>query len=249
MHRALPLALLLTGCASGPAADDDDATEEPTPEETPLPDWCPEPADGVQDVRDTDASPYLIQHAASAKAPTLVFLPGGYGTGGDTGHATGTWQAFFTADLEVLSEWRIVMPYVDSGSFVDDVLRTHAVTDEVRTCFGADVVHLGGSSNGGNGAFAVMLDDSSRYSNLATMPGCIADYDPEAHVAALEGRAVLNGVGANDKAGWHNCVESSHDFLVAQGIDSTHRAYLNVEHVPPPGWTGVADMLEFLATP
>ncbi len=250
MHRAplFALALLLPACPAEPVDDDDDsAAAEPTPTPTPRPDWCPTQAAGRLDVRDTDASPYYFQAADVADAPTLVLLPGGAGTGGATGHATRTWEAFFTADLPILAEWNLAMPYVDSGSFVDDTERTHAIVDELRLCFDVDVVHLGGSSNGGNAAFALMLADSSRYSNLATLPGCIGDYDGPAHVAAFAGRRVLNGVGANDEAGWQNCVESSHDFLVAQGIDSVHRVYLNVPHVPPTAWEGVSDLLEFLA--
>lgn len=244
----LLLILLLASCA-GPTADDDDsaAAEDPTPEVFEPPDWCPDPAVGRHEVVDTDASPYFLQHPSEGEdPPTLVWLPGGAGTGGAQGHATRSWEAFFTADLPELARWRVVMPYVDSGSFVDDAARTHAVVDEVLACFGGDAVHLGGTSNGGNAAFAEFLADSSRFANLATLPGCIGDYDAGAHQAAFGDAKVLNGVGDGDEAGWKNCVEASHDFLVAQGIDSTHRVYLNVPHVPPAAWTGIADILEFL---
>jgi poly(3-hydroxybutyrate) depolymerase len=243
--RCLLAVLLLASCA--PVGDDDDSavTPEPTPEDSPTPDWCPS-ADEF-DVRDTDASPYFHQAPDEPDAPTLIFLPGGAGTGGTNGHATRTWDAFFTADLDVLSDWRLVMPYVDSGSFTEEITRAHEVVDEIRTCFGADVVHLGGSSNGGNGAFTLMLDDSSRYSNVATLPGCLGDYDEDAVAEAYTGRRVMNAIGDGDELGWQQCVNASHDFLVAQGIDSTHRVYLGVPHVPPSAWTGIEDLLGFLS--
>jgi acetyl esterase/lipase len=244
MRSLLLVVSLLAACTPTPdepvVGDDDDTPFAP-------PEWCPAPETGIQEIQDTPAAPYFVQHPldGSDAAPIVLYLPGGAGLGGPQGQAMRTWVGIFGGDLPAMEQVRIVMPFVNSGDFPSDAQRTHAVADEIRTCFGPGDVHLGGTSAGGNAAFELMQDDSSRYATLATQPGCLGDYDVATNEAAFAGKRVLNGVGGDDAQGWQDCVESSHDFLAGLGVDSTHEVFEGVGHVVPNAWDGAATFFAF----
>ena len=245
MRFSLLVALLIPLAACTPT----DPEVTPDDDDTPFapPDWCPAQEDGIQEIQDTPAAPYFVQHPADgvADAPIVMYLPGGAGLGGPQGQAMRTWVGIFGGDLAAEATFRIVMPFVNSGDFPSDAMRTHEIADEVRTCFGAGDVHLGGTSAGGNAAFDLIQDDPSRYASLATQPGCPGDFDVATNEAAFDGKRVLNGVGGDDSQGWRDCVQASHDFLSGLGIDSRHEVFEGVGHVVPNAWGGAETYFAF----
>ncbi len=92
-------------------------------------------------------------------------------------------------------------------------------------------VHIGGTSNGGLGAFDVMLDHPDRFATLLGAPGLWMYWNPTAVQAALEDKSVFNGVGELDSS-WYSYVEQTHERLVALGIDSVFVVFEGQDHIP-----------------
>ena len=117
-----------------------------------------------------------------------------------------------------------------------------AILDEVLGCFGGDPmrVHLGGTSNGGLMAFALMAKEPQRFATLAGTPGAFpvqdpATVDPRIWAQVLAGRAVFNGVGSFD-AEWRAEVIATHNALAAAGIESVFVEFPGQGHIPGPGF-------------
>ncbi|MEZ4399177.1 MAG: hypothetical protein R3B06_04115 [Kofleriaceae bacterium] len=195
------------------------------------PAFCPPAATGLVDVVGTPAGPYLVHHpsaAAPRDVPTIVFVPGGPGT---RATATVTFDRWLSRGA-ALGDYRVVMPYADDGDLTDERARIVAVLDEALACFGGDRedVHLGGTSNGGRAAFALMLEHGDRFATLLGAPGLFPDVEDRALAAALAGKAVWNGVGGED-ATWRPAVQAIHDRLTRLGIASVYRELPGQGHI------------------
>lgn len=206
----------------------------PTPPAVALqkPAYCvPADKDGLQDITDTPASPYIVHHPASVSlsVPTIVFLSGGSGS---RKSAQRVWNNYLSGGAAVES-FRVVLPYSLDVDFIDDAQRTFKMVDEVLACYGGDAskVHLAGVSNGGLAAFALMLRRPERFATLLGAPGAFpVNTEAADWTTALAGRAVFNGVGANDD-GWKSDGKATHDTLVAAGIDSVYVEFASQRHI------------------
>jgi len=237
----LPLALAGSGCGPVAPADDDDATAATfVPEE-----GCPDPADGRQDVVETNASPYYVSHPegdlqAGSTAPVVLFMPGGFGS---VGHSTGTWNGFLTG-AEGLDRYRVVMPYAPDGDFTDEWERAEDVLAEVLACFGGDPdrVHLVGHSNGGWEALELLqILPPDTFATAVVAPGYFLTFDADL-VSLGEGRA-RSAVGANDEATWHTAAEQTVDRFEEVGVDVDLELMDGVGHTPGATWGGGDDLL------
>ena len=218
-------------------ADDTSGNGDTAGDETTVfdpPEWCEEAlADELQSITTTEASPYYVHHPAtdSLDVHTVVFLPGGDGS---QGSSDVIWNSFLSGG-DSLDQVRVVMPYADDDSLLDEYDRSIEILDEVLQCYGGDPdhVHLGGTSNGGVGAYGLMLDNPGTFATLLGAPGVFESYPnfyDEAVHAALDGKAVYNGVGENDD-GWNAAVEVVHEYLVEEGIDSVFVEFEGEGHV------------------
>ncbi len=219
---------------SAVADDDDSAVADDDDDTTPLdpPDWC-EPAilGELQDVTTTPAAQYLVNHPedGAVHVPIVIFLPGGNGA---RGAGTGVFSGFMSDGYGV-GQVRSVVPYAADGSLLDEYDRTLDILDEVLQCYGGDPdhVHLAGTSNGGMGAFELMVDSPEPFTTLTGAPGLFTGASEDELVTALEGKAVLNAVGSLD-SGWVPAVEATHAHLVSLGIDSTLHVWEGQGHIP-----------------
>jgi predicted esterase len=184
----------------------------------------------LQEIENTPASPYFVQHPAfdSPTSPTVVFLTGGSGSRRSAQRA---WSNYLSAGAGV-DEFRLVLPYSVDFEYIDEAIRTFRILDEVLACYGGDAgkVHLGGVSNGGLAAFAVMLARPHLFATLLGTPGAFPRVAPPAWTKALAGRAVFNGVGAND-GDWQPEVKETHDALAAAGIESVYVEFAGEGHI------------------
>jgi predicted esterase len=194
----------------------DTSTGEPSCDVVPR--ECPMPTPGeLREVTGTPASPYLIRdpQEATAQTETVLFFPGGPG-GIDTAMPT---YALWLAEGDPGATFRVVVPYSADGDFQDEHDRALAILDELAACScGSDRVHLGGTSLGGLGAYALALAHPERFVSLLGAPGAF-DAPTAASVAALAGHSVLNAVGGDDGA-WQSQVEASYQALLDAGVDS-----------------------------
>lgn len=133
-----------------------------------------------------------------------------------------------------VDEFRVVVPYASSEDFdfIDEAGRTFTILDEILACYGGDAekVHLGGVSNGGHAAFAIMLARPQLFATLLGAPGAFPRQDSAEWADALAGRAVFNGVGAND-FDWKPDVQATHDALVAVGVESVFVEFVGEGHI------------------
>lgn len=231
-------ALTETGDTARPAETGDTAPPVETGETgdtgTPVvPDYCPAAEADLQEVTDTPASPYFVRHpeAPDERTPTVVYLPGG---AGDRGGAL-TIDRLYLAGADGLGEFRTVVPYTDgSRDFSSRSVyeRAAAVRDELFACWGGDAerAHLGGTSNGGIGSFALMAEAPEGWASLLGAPGAWEDFDADAIAATLGGRPVYMGVGAED-SDWLPAVESQAEELETAGADVTFVAFEGQTHV------------------
>lgn len=233
----IALLVLLLGCP-GPSGDDDTVDDDAVDDDdtTPFepPDWCVEAEpDTWQQIDDHPASPYYVHHPAlpMADVPTVLFLSGGPG---DQGTAAATYQAWL-AEGETLFEVRAVVPFATDGDLLDEYERSIEIVDEVLACYGGDAnkVHLGGTSNGGRGAFELMLDHPEPFATLLGAPGIFPTYpsfDDDAILAAMEGKAVFNGAGESDTQ-WQGAVEATHEHFEELGIESVYVEFEDEGHI------------------
>ena len=218
-------------------ADDDDTTYNP-------PEWCEEAQlDTLQDVATTPASAYFVHHPPGGElhVPIVVFLPGG---NGQRGAGEGVWNGFL-AEATGVDSVRVVVPYAADGNMLDEYDRTLDVVAEVIQCYGgdADHVHLGGTSNGGMGAFSLMLDAHETFATLLGAPGVFSGASQAQLTTALSDKAVFNGVGELDSS-WLGAVEATHNQLVSLGIDSTYEVFEGQGHLPNGAFDGTV-LFEF----
>ena len=214
------------------------ADRAPAPPPT-SPDECVVVVAGeLQDVTTTAAGPYLVFHPATApaSAATVVFLPGGSGGRGSAGRV---WESYFGSGAR-LDSMRVVIPYSLDAPLIDDAARTFAILDEVLWCSGGDPskVHLAGVSNGGLAAFGLMMAQPERFATLLGAPGAFPIQDPstvdsEVWATALAGRAVFNGVGANDRD-WRAEVIATHNALASAGVESLYVEFPDQGHIAGP---------------
>jgi len=202
---------------------------------------CPVPAaDGLTDVRGSDAGPYLLSEpeVVDDSTATVIFLPGG---GASQGAAALTWERFFEAGAG-FEGLRVIIPYSDSGNLFSETTRTLDIIDEVLSCAGGDPlqVHLGGTSNGGVAAFGLMLEQPERFATLLGAPGLFpsgdpASLDPQVLADTFAGRAVFDGVGELDD-GWKPGVVATISALEEAGIESVLVEFPGQGHIPEPGF-------------
>jgi pimeloyl-ACP methyl ester carboxylesterase len=199
----------------------------------PVPDYCPAAEADLQEVTDTPASPYFVRHpdAPEGRTPTVVYLPGG---SGDRGGALAI-DRLYLAGADGLGEFRTVVPYTEGSrdfSARSVYERAAEVRDELLACWGgdADRAHVGGTSNGGIGSFALMAEAPEGWASLLGAPGAWEDFDADSIAAALDGRPVYMGVGEED-TGWLTAVESQAEALSAAGADVTFVAFEGQTHV------------------
>lgn len=237
----LATAVALPACTpSGSPADDDDTPPRFVPA-----DGCADLEDGRVEVMSAAAGAYYVSHPAGdlqagSTAPTLLFLPGGSGS---SGHATGTWNGFFT-DADGLDRYRVVMPYADDGDFTDEWERAQGVLAEVRACFGGDPdrVHLAGHSNGGYEALELLqVMPPNTFATAVVAPGYFLTFDADL-VTLGEGRA-RSAVGASDSAAWRAGAEQTVDRFEEAGIDADFVEMEGVTHTPGATWGGGDELL------
>jgi predicted esterase len=212
------------------AVDDDDTGDDDTVFEPP--EWCETALPGeLQDVTTTPASAYFVHHPADGAihVPIVIFLPGGNGA---RGAGMGNFDGFCSRG-DGLQSMRVVFPYAADGNLLDEYDRALDVLDEVLQCYGGDPdhVHLAGTSNGGMGAFELMVESGGPFATLTGAPGVFSGASPDDMAAALDGKAVLNGVGELD-TGWVPAVEATHQQLESLGIDSTLEIFPGQGHSP-----------------
>ncbi|MCA9673367.1 MAG: hypothetical protein KC503_47590 [Myxococcales bacterium] len=200
------------------------------------PSFCVAAVAGLHDITGTPASPYYVRHPAnpSPSTQTVVFLPGGAGS---RNIAELTYQLWLQSGDPQL-DFRVVVPYAADGNFTDETQRATSVLDEVLACYGGDAskVHLGGTSNGGVGAFALMLAEHARFATLLGAPGVFSTSDNNTIKTALTGKAVFNGVGENDAASWKDGVAQTHKLLQSLGVDSTYEVFKGQGHILAAGF-------------
>jgi predicted esterase len=133
--------------------------------------------------------------------------------------------------------FRVVIPYSPDADFIDEANRTFGILNEVLWCYGGDPakVHLAGASNGGLAAFALMIAKPEHFATLLGAPGAFpvqdpAVVDPSVWAEALAGRAVFNGVGANDD-NWKLEVIGTHNALAAAGVESVFVEFAGQGHI------------------
>jgi predicted esterase len=207
-------------------ADSDADTDHDPPE------WCePARAGELQHITTHPMQPYWVHQpdTDALDVPTVVFLPGG-GGGDNVGPAM--YDTWFRAG-EDLPEWRVLIVTAADNDLTDEWDRIVPALDEVLDCYGGDPdkVHIGGTSNGGLGAYSVMLDRPERFATLLGAPGLWLTWNPTSVEAALVDKAVFNGVGEYDK-GWYGYVEQTHELLLGLGIDSDFVVFEGQGHIP-----------------
>lgn len=176
----------------------------------------------LREARRSPASPYFIHHPAvgSADAPTVMFIPGG--STGTREAAQRVWANYLSGGHGV-NEYRVVIPYAVDFDLYDDPERILLIVDEVLACFGGDPsqVHIAGYSRGGQIAFDLMLRRPDLFATVLGAPGEFQLIDPEQWREKLAGKAVFNGVGADD-SDWLPFVKATHAGLVEAGINSVY---------------------------
>ncbi len=212
------------------ATDDDDAGDDDT---TPLdpPEYCEPAVHGeLQEILSTPASPYFVHHpdTEALDVPSVIFLPGG---GGQRSAAQGSWGHWLSNGTGV-DQFRVALPFSADGDLTDEYDRSVDVVEELLLCYGGDPdhVHLAGTSNGGIGAYALILEAPDIFATLLGAPGAFINFDTQAVEAALAGKAVFNGVGEYD-TGWLPAVEATHDGLVGLGIESQFVIFEGQGHI------------------
>lgn len=194
---------------------------------------CPTASAGLQQITTTPASPYFVVHptaeASAISGHVVVFLAGGPG---DEGSARIAWDGFLDG-AEAVSQFWSVLPYSPEGDLPSEGERIVAALDEVLACYGGDrsLVHLAGTSNGGRGAFSLMLDAPERFRTLLGAPGYFQDNDTSLWATALDGKAVFNGVGELDES-WQDAVYETHTTLEGLGIESIYEEFAGQNHSP-----------------
>ena len=200
-----------------------------------VPDYCVPAETGIlQEIESTRASPYFVHHPTvdNPLAPTVVFLPGGSGSRRSAQRA---WERYLS-EGDGMETFRLIVPYSDDIDLLDDTLRTYRILDEVLECYGGDAngdankVHVGGVSNGGHGAYVLMLVRPERFVTLFGAPGEFPTIDPARWAESLKGRSVFNGVGASDED-WIPGVKATRDGLVEAGIDSVYMEFPGQGHI------------------
>ncbi len=221
--------------APASAGDVPAADRAPPPAPTKVSHCAPAEPGTLQEVLDTDAAPYFVHHPTpdNPDAATVIFLGGG---SGKRGSAQRVWENFF-ASGKGAEAFRVVIPYSIDADYIDEATRTFAVLNEVLWCYGGDPakVHLAGTSNGGLAAFALMMKRPELFATLFGAPGAFpvqdpTTVDPAVWAEALAGRAVFNGVGANDDA-WKPEVIATHNALAAAGVESVFVEVAGQGHV------------------
>lgn len=194
---------------------------------------CPELTQGLVPV-ERAGFPYLLSHpkAEQQEGPvtTIVLLAGGPGDQmSSESNATG----FLMGD-QSFGSVRVVVPYVDE-TVTDRKLATLQALEEVQRCFETGTVHLMGHSSGGYVAYDLMAESPGPFTTLTGFPGLFSDQSDEDLGQALQCRAVLNGVGAQD-SGWVTQVESTHARLEGLGLESELLVVEGMGHVPEQGF-------------
>ena len=193
-------------------------------------DYCePVIADELQEVLTTPATSYFMHHPAviSSEVPTVIFLPGG---SGNRRVAESVWMNFLWQG-EGLHAFRIVVPYSVDLDLFDDVPRVFRIREEVLACFGGDPgkVHIAGTSNEGHMAFYMLMTRAQLIASLLGASGEFPTNQPDRLVEALSGRAVPNGVGANDED-WKPGVLGTHKGFIKAGGDSVYVEFAGEGH-------------------
>ena len=187
----------------------------------------------LQDISTTPASPYLIRHPepGGPSTPTVIFMPGG---SGNRNIALRAWANFLSGGAGA-DRFRLVVPYAEGIDRIDDAQLVFGILDEVLACYGGDAspVHIGGTSNGGLASFALMLARPELFASLLGAPGGFPTQNPALLAAALSGKRVFNGVGANDN-GWKPGVTATHDLLTAIGVKSVFVEFASQGHQVSP---------------
>ncbi len=236
----LPL-LAISACNPGTLSpDDSDTPEGDTDTDTDTdgdtdfdpPEWCEEaPIEELQHVTTPPTQPYWLWHpdTDSLQIPTVVFLPGG---GGGDGGGEMTFNGWFSHGDD-LPEMRVVVVTAADEDLTDEWDRVVPIVDEVLDCYGGDPdkVHIGGTSNGGVGAFSIFLDSPDRFATLLGAPGLWTYWNEDAIEDALADKSVFNGVGEFDTS-WLPYVQQTHEQLVDLDIDSVYVEFEGQGHVP-----------------
>jgi len=239
--------VLVVGCSEGsgsrtatdapadaPAVDT--AFDSPT-EESPLPPGC-EPVTverALQEVTGEGVGPYLIRHPvhASNATTTVLFLPGGDGSQWIANEVWDRWLRDGDSNLD----FRVIVPFATGGeSLYSDpdalALRLIGLLDHMHACYGgAARVHLGGTSNGGIMAFAMVLAYPDRFITLLGAPGDFTDVSDTELVAGLSDKAVFLGVGELDLPEWTEAVTATHERMVRLGLNVVMRRFVGEAHV------------------
>lgn len=221
------LAVLLAGGCNGAPLVAGDAGSEVTVDAG----LCVPARSGLQNVRMSDAAPYLVHHPASPNedTPTILFLPGGDGSRDIAEQVYALWLEGGQGE----DDFRIIVPYAADRSLSREAGRLIPVLDEVLRCYGGTNtrVHLGGTSNGGILAFQLMLDHPDRFSSLLGAPGYFEEGSPSAWATALTGKRFLAAVGAQDDAQWLSAAQDTHQALIDRGIDGQLLVLPNQGHI------------------
>jgi pimeloyl-ACP methyl ester carboxylesterase len=180
-------------------------------------------------VTESAVGPYLLRVAPGSTEATdvVLFMPGGPGS---IETAMPTYDLWLSGG-DGLDDFTVVVPYADDGNVQDEHDRVLSVLDEVLACTcSSGRVHLGGTSLGGLSAFAMMVATPDRFVTLLGAPGLFDSLDADVLGPALDGKAVLAGVGENDPD-WHADVMEMHAFLVGLEIDSTFVEFPGQGHI------------------
>jgi pimeloyl-ACP methyl ester carboxylesterase len=198
------------------------------------PAYClPAEYDALQDIETTPSSPYFVQHphTGGPSTPTVIFMPGGSGS---RTIAKRVWSNYLSSGEEA-GLFRLVIPYSDTQTLIDEGTRVFGIIDEVLACYGGDQsqVHIAGTSNGGLAAFALTLASPERFASLLDAPSAFTTLNSRTIADALEsapeGFRVFNGVSEVD-IGWMSGVKVTHDQLVEIGVDSTYLEFAEQSH-------------------
>ena len=205
------------------------------PGPVPTPGFCL-PADELQNVGGTPASPYFVVHpeTGDATTQTIMFVPGGRGS---RRGAERVWSNYMAEGVG-LENFRLVIPYAEDFDLLDDTRRVLTIVPEVLACYGGEPggVHLAGVSNGGLIAFSLMVNSPELFTSLLGAPGAFPTTDPSAWrdvppewAEKLIGKRVFNGVGELDED-WQPEVRATHESLSAQGVDSVYVEFSGQNH-------------------
>jgi len=132
--------------------------------------------------------------------------------------------------------WLVVTPVAPDGVSFFQGSERHlpGLLDHIREHYPVEHgrFHLAGNSNGGRGAFRIVLDHPEEFLSLTVLPGYPPAEGDMERLSRLAGMPVRMFVGGEDR-GWVQRMEETRKRLEAEGGDVELTVFPGEGHVPP----------------